>query len=60
MHVQKKDTVLNLPDFIHLQDYANPIFHLELLLGSMQDLSEFQNDGNMLKLTQNLEFNKSD
>ena len=60
MHVQKKDTVLNLPDFIHLQDYSNPIFHLELLLGSMQDLSEFQNDGNMLKLTQNLEFNKSD
>lgn len=24
---------LNSPDFMDLQDYVNPIFHLELLLG---------------------------
>lgn len=32
-NMSKDKQILKMPDFIHYQDYANPIFHLELLLG---------------------------
>ena len=52
---------LNQPDFMDLQDYVNPIFHLELLLGEQRENSDEQSASRRTHhLDETLEFNKSD
>ena len=43
-----------------LQDYVNPIFHLELLLGTQQENSDETSANRRHHLDETLEFNKSD
>lgn len=49
---------LNWPDFMDLQDHVNPIFRLELLLGSQEVLDEPSRKSH--HFDESLEFNKSD
>jgi hypothetical protein len=66
--VSEDKQLLKLPDFMHYQDYANPILHLELLLGSYEQFSGMQFEqlrdqqqmASLERLTKKLEFNKSD
>lgn len=52
---------LNRPDFMDLQDFVNPIFHLELLLGEQKENSdETSANRRSHNLDETLEFNKSD
>ena len=49
---------LNWPDYMDLQDFVNPILHLELLLATQQENKDDGNRNNHFDET--LEFNKSD
>lgn len=51
---------LNQPDFMDLQDYVNPIFHLELLLGEQKENPDDSTSRRSHHLDETLEFNKSD
>lgn len=48
---------LNWPDYMDLQDFVNPILHLELLLAVQQEDEPMGRGGH---LDETLEFNKSD